>query len=180
MFKREEKIVRVGTVGDFMKREHHKKAQVKKEHNRANKFAASGALLPLGVAIPSVFASAKSTFAASPETVINVGAEQGMKCMDYVAAATVNASNAVPAGAIEYGSEKLLQGLAHLFDPLIDLIVSISFPVASALIAFKLFMGFFVDQGQVWEGIGRISIVYVLIQMLPIFTGILKQMGNLV
>jgi hypothetical protein len=177
MFKREKKIESLGTISSFMNREHHKKAESKREYNRANKFAASGALLPLGVAIPSVFASAKSTFAASPEVVLNA-TDQSMKCMDYVAAATATSQNAaIPVNVV---GDQLLSGLAHLFDPLIDLIVGISFPVASALIAFKLFMGFFVDQGQVWEGVGRISIVYVLIQMLPIFTGILKQMGAMV
>jgi hypothetical protein len=175
MFKREKKIESLGSISSFMNRDHHKKAESKREYNRANKFAASGALLPLGVAIPSVFASAKQTFAASPEVVLNATG-QSMKCMDYVAAAT-NTSNAVPVNVV---GDQLLSGLAHLFDPLIDLIIGISFPVASAMIAFKLFMGFFVDQGQVWEGVGKISLVYVLIQMLPVFTGILKQMGGLV
>lgn len=179
MFRREKKIESVGTISSFMQREHHKKAESKREYNRANKFAASGALLPLGVAIPSVFASAKSTFAASPEVVLNA-TDQGMKCMDYVAAAAVNSSNAVPVGVSQVVGDKVLAGLAHLFDPLIELLIGISFPVASMLILFKLFMGFFSPQGEVWEGIGKVAIVYVLIQCFPIFSAILKQMGNLV
>jgi hypothetical protein len=176
MFKREKKIESLGTISSFMNRDHHKKAESKREYNKANKFALGSVFVPLATVTPGLLVSAKSAMAASPETVLDGTAQTSLKCMDYVAAATTQ-SNAVPVNIV---GDQLLSGLAHLFDPLIDLIVGISFPVASALIAFKLFMGFFVEQGEVWEGVGRISIVYVLIQMLPVFTGILKQMGSMV
>jgi hypothetical protein len=175
---REQKIVRVGTIGDFVRKEHKKKAQVKEEYNRANKFAASGALLPLGVALPSVFASAKQTFAASPEVVLNATG-QGMRCMDYVAAATAS-SNAVPViGGAAVGKAAMSSILA-IFDPIINLLLQVSFPTACLLILFKLFMGFFRDQGETWEGIGKISLVYIMIQAFPLFKQILLEAGNLI
>jgi hypothetical protein len=65
----------------------------------------------------------------------------------------------------------------NLFDPLINLIIAISFPVASAMIVWKIFCGFFKDQGEIWEGIGKISIIYLLVHMSPIFIKILKSLG---
>jgi hypothetical protein len=87
---------------------------------------------------------------------------------------------AIPtAGIADKAAGEIIAAMAHLFDPIIDLVVTISFPVASAMIVFKLFMGFFRDQGEVWEGIGKVSLVYILIQMSPIFINILKQLGTL-
>jgi hypothetical protein len=159
MFKRTETI----RFSEFMSGEYGRKGK------RANKaILASTSIIPLLALTPKAFAAeslnpcgqvlAVSTPAAIPVNVITDGA----------------------AKAGEAVGKELIAGLAHLFDPLIDLLVGISFPVASALILFKLFMGFFQDQGQVWEGIGKVTIVYVLIQMFPIFSGILKQLGTLV
>jgi hypothetical protein len=179
MFKREKKIESLGTISSFMQREHHKKAEAKREYNRANKFAASGALLPLGVAIPSVFASAKSTFAASPEVVLNA-TDQSMRCMDYVAAATATSNAAVPViGGAAIGKAAMTSIMA-IFDPIISLLLQISFPTACLLILFKLFMGFFRDQGETWEGIGKISLCYLMIQAFPLFKQILLEAGNLI
>jgi CxxC motif-containing protein len=178
MFKREKKIESLGTISAFMNKEHHKKEKVKQDYNRANKFAIGSVFVPLAAVTPGLLVSAKSALAASPETVLNTGAEQiSMKCMDYVAAANIQS---VPVNVGDVVGEKMIAGLAHLFDPLIDLLIGVSFPVASALILFKLFMGFFQDQGQVWEGVGRVALVYILIQMFPVFSGILKQLGGLV
>jgi hypothetical protein len=93
---------------------------------------------------------------------------------------TVSSPHAVPVGIGETVGNELISSLAHLFDPLIQLIIGISFPVASAMILFKLFMGFFVGQDQVWEGIGKTALVYVLIQMFPVFSQILKNLGSMV
>jgi hypothetical protein len=162
MFRRTEII----KFSEFMNGEYNRKSKEKKENRLANKVSVA-----LTSSIP-LFAIAPKAFAASPET-----AQTALKCVDYVAATNIQA---VPVNVGDVVGDKLIAGLAHLFDPLIDLLIGVSFPVASALILFKLFMGFFQDQGQVWEGIGKITIVYVLIQMFPVFSGILKQLGNLV
>lgn len=165
MFKRTETI----KFSDFMNGEYNVKGKSKKERRNPNKLSiALTSSIPLLALTPKAFA-----------------AESVNQCGQVLA---VSSPGAVPVNILQDGAakageiagEKLIAGLAHIFDPLIDLLVGVSFPVASALILFKLFMGFFQDQGQVWEGIGRVTIVYVLIQMFPIFSGILKQLGNLV
>lgn len=153
MFRRTETI----KFSEFMNGQYKEKVKDKKERKRANKAVlASASVIPVLAFTPKVLAAS---------------------CTPAVA---VMSQQAVPVGAGAVVGKELIAGLAHLFDPLINLLIGVSFPIASALILFKLFMGFFVDQGQVWEGIGKICIVYVLIQMFPVFSAILKQLGTLV
>lgn len=164
MFRRTETI----KFSEFMSGEYNVKGKGKQERTKPNKLSiALTSSIPLFALTPKAFA-----------------AESVNQCGQVLAVSSpaipVNILQDGAAKAGEMAGEKLIAGLAHIFDPLIDLLVGVSFPVASALILFKLFMGFFQDQGQVWEGIGRVTIVYVLIQMFPIFSGILKQLGNLV
>jgi hypothetical protein len=155
MFRRTETY----SIKEFMNKEHQYKDKKKKERKRANKAVlASASVIPLMAFTPATVASA----AASCTPAVSVMSQQ-----------------AVPAVGGAVGKE-LIAGLAHIFDPLIQLLIGVSFPVASALILFKLFMGFFVDQAQVWEGIGKVALVYILIQMFPVFSAILKQLGTLV
>jgi hypothetical protein len=157
MFKRTETI----KFSDFMSGEYKTIKKAEKPRTKLNmKAIATGSLLPLAFG-PKVFA-----------------AESVNQCGNAVMAVT--APQAIPAAGIaDKAAGEIIAAMAHIFDPLIDLVVTISFPVASAMIVFKLFMGFFRDQGEVWEGIGKISLVYVLIQMSPIFIKILKQLGTL-
>jgi hypothetical protein len=167
MFKRTETI----KFSEFMNGEYNRKGKEKRERRKANKAAvAMTSVIPLLAITPRVFAS-------SPESILVNGTQTSMKCMDYVAAANIQA---IPVNVGDVVGEKFLASLAHIFDPLIDLLIGVSFPIASVLILFKLFMGFFVDQGQVWEGVGKIAIVYILIQLFPVFSGILKTMGQMV
>ncbi|MFC0188512.1 hypothetical protein ACFFJY_09455 [Fictibacillus aquaticus] len=157
---KKEKFESLGTISQFMNREHEKKAQEKRESRRANKFAAATtASIPFMALAPKAFA------AELPSTVVT--------------AATYSPDAITTAGGAVIG-KAALSTIMHMLDPVISLLIVVSFPVASAMILFKLFMGFFIDQGQVWEGIGRISLVYILIQMFPVFSGILKTMGGVV
>jgi hypothetical protein len=164
MFKRTETI----KFSEFISGEYKQKGKGKEKGKTSKATLAAASFIPLFALTPKAFA-----------------AESLNQCGQVLA---VSSPAAIPVNVITDGAAKageavgkeLIAGLAHLFDPLIDLLVGISFPVASALILFKLFMGFFQDQGQVWEGIGKVTIVYVLIQMFPIFSGILKQLGTLV
>jgi hypothetical protein len=167
MFRRTETI----KFSEFMNGEYNRKGKEKREYKKANKAAlACVTAIPVLAFTPKVMATSKVITTSTID-------QTSLKCMDYMAAANIQA---VPVNVGDVVGEKMIAGLAHLFDPLIDLIIGVSFPVASALILFKLFMGFFVDQGQVWEGVGRVALVYILIQMFPVFSGILKQLGGLV
>ncbi|MGD6964548.1 hypothetical protein ACQCVB_20305 [Fictibacillus phosphorivorans] len=165
MFRRTEII----KFSEFMSGEYNQKGKGRKERINTNKVVlASASVIPLLALTPKVFAA---------ETVNQCGQVLAVSSQSSI---PVNVITDGAAKAGEAVGKELIAGLAHLFDPLIDLLIGISFPVASALILFKLFMGFFQDQGQVWEGIGKVTIVYVLIQMFPIFSSILKQLGTLV
>lgn len=157
---RQKKIERVGTISEFMQR--NKDIQKPKMKNYSKyKAVATGTLVPL-IFAPKAFAA---------ESISQCG---------QVLAVSSSAATAVPVNAVtDKVMGDVIVAFAHLFDPLIDLMIAISFPVASAMIVWKIFCGFFKDQGEIWEGIGKVSIVYLLVQMSPIFIKILKSLGTL-
>jgi hypothetical protein len=46
------------------------------------------------------------------------------------------------------------------------------------MIVRKIFIGYLKDKGEIWEGIGKMFLVYVLVQISPIFIKILKGLGS--
>jgi hypothetical protein len=156
---RQKKIERVGTISEFMQKKQNNQGPKMKDYSKY-KAVATGAMVPL------IFAP--KTFAA--ESINQCG--QVLAVSSPAAAVPVNAVTDKVMGDV-------IAAFAHLFDPLIDLMIAISFPVASAMIVWKIFCGFFKDQGEIWEGIGKVSIVYLLVQMSPIFIKILKSLGTL-
>lgn len=158
MFK-QKKIESVGTISDFMQRKYEVQ-EPKITHYSKYKAVATGTLVPL-IFAPKAFA-----------------AESVNQCGQVLAVSS--SATAVPVNAVtDKVMGDVISAFAHLFDPLIDLMIAISFPVASAMIVWKIFCGFFKDQGEIWEGIGKVSIVYLLVQMSPIFIKILKSLGTL-
>lgn len=154
---RQKKIKSVGSISDFMNGTHNQE-QAKMDFLKF-KAAAVGSMFPLVLS--------SKAFAAEPVS----------SCGQTL---TVTAApQAIPAGVADKAMGEVIAAFAHLFDPIIDLLIAISFPVASAMIVWKIFMGFFKDQGEIWEGIGKISLVYVLVQMSPIFIKMLKGLGSI-
>jgi hypothetical protein len=154
---RQKKIKTVGSISEFMRGAHHQE-QPNMDFSKF-KAAAVGSMIPLVL----------SSKAFAAESVSSCGQTL----------AVTAAPQAIPAsGVADKAMGEVIAAFAHLFDPIIDLMIAISFPVASAMIVWKIFMGFFKDQGEIWEGIGKISLVYVLVQMSPIFIKILKGLGS--
>jgi hypothetical protein len=159
MFRQQNRIERVGTISDFMQRNQDIQ---KPKVNEKSKYIA----VATGTLVPLIFA--QKAFAA----------ESINQCGQVLAVSS--SATAVPVNAVtDKVMGDVISAFAHLFDPLIDLMIAISFPVASAIIVWKIFCGFFKDQGEIWEGIGKVSIVYLLVQMSPIFIKILKSLGTL-
>lgn len=80
--------------------------------------------------------------------------------------------------AKEAVSEATKAKVAHCFDPLIETMLSLSTPVASAIIAgaaFAVMLGF-KDKG--YSYIMNASLGYVLIHMLPLFVSLLTGVGG--
>lgn len=154
---RQKKIKTVGSISEFMRGAHNQE-QPKMDFSKF-KAVAAGSMIPL-VLTSKAFA-----------------AESVSSCGQTLAVTA--APQAIPAGVADKAMGEVIAAFAHLFDPIIDLMIAISFPVASAMIVWKIFMGFFKDQGEIWEGIGKISLVYVLVQMSPIFIKMLKGLGSI-
>ncbi len=87
---------------------------------------------------------------------------------------------AVPAGAAEWMGEKTLQALAHVLDPVVDIMVALSFPVASVVIVGACFFFMFGNSEKAWSMITNASLGYVLIQVSPLILNVLKQIGGAV
>ena len=86
----------------------------------------------------------------------------------------------VTAGATEWLGEKTLQTLAHALDPLVDIMVALSFPIASVSMLGACFHFFFNNPSKAWSSMQNVGIGYVLIQLMPVILSILKAIGGAV
>ncbi|OHX43441.1 hypothetical protein [Cytobacillus oceanisediminis] len=122
----------------------------KKEKKK--KYSSIARKVGTSIAIPMILA--KPTFAATPE--------------------------AIPATAKEWMGEQTLSTLAHVLDPVVDILVALSFPVASVIIVGACFLFMFSNAEKAWTMIQNAGLGYVLIQVSPLILNVLKQVGNAV
>lgn len=102
------------------------------------------------IAVPLIMA--KPAFAASPE--------------------------AIPVGATEYLGDKSLEILSHALDPLVDLMVALSFPISSVVVIGSCFFFMLGKSDRAWTGIQNGALGYVLIQIMPMLLKVLKEVGS--
>ena len=103
-------------------------------------------------------------------------------------AATAAASTTVPAvapiaveaTAKEWMGEQTVSMLAHALDPVIDILVALSFPIASVIIVGACFFFMLGNPEKAWGMIQNAGLGYVLIQVSPLILNVLKQVGNAV
>ncbi|TWE06381.1 hypothetical protein FB550_102403 [Neobacillus bataviensis] len=95
-------------------------------------------------------------------------------------AVVASAPIAIEAGAKEWMSSQTLSTLAHVLDPLVDIMVALSFPIASVIIVGSCFFFMFGKSEKAWDGIMKAGLGYVLIQVSPLILDVLKQVGNAV
>lgn len=86
----------------------------------------------------------------------------------------------VPATAKEWMGEKTLSALAHVLDPVVDVLVALSFPVASVIVVGACFFFMLGNAEKAWTTIQNASLGYVLIQVSPLILNVLKQIGSAV
>ncbi|MBT2717954.1 hypothetical protein [Bacillus sp. ISL-57] len=86
----------------------------------------------------------------------------------------------VTAGAKEWMGEATLSTLAHVLDPVVDILVALSFPVASVIIVGACFYFMFNNAEKAWSMIQSAGLGYVLIQVSPLILKVLKEVGNAV
>jgi flagellar biosynthesis protein FlhB len=87
---------------------------------------------------------------------------------------------AVEVTAKEWMSEQTLSTLAHILDPIVDILVALSFPIASVIIVGSCFQFMFDRAEKGWTMIQNAGLGYVLIQVSPLILNVLKQVGNAV
>lgn len=97
-----------------------------------------------------------------------------------VFASTTAGPAAVEATAKEWLGEQTLSALAHVLDPVIDILVALSFPIASVIIVGACFLFMFSSAEKAWTMIQNAGLGYVLIQVSPLILNVLKQVGNAV
>lgn len=95
-------------------------------------------------------------------------------------AVPVSAPMVVTVGAKEWMGEQTLSALAHVLDPVVDILVALSLPVASVIIVGSCFFFMFGKAEKAWTSIQSAGLGYVLIQVSPLILNVLKQVGNAV
>jgi hypothetical protein len=95
-------------------------------------------------------------------------------------AVAVTAPMAVTVGAKEWMSQATLSTLAHVLDPVVDILVALSFPIASVIIVGSCFQFMFDRADKGWQMIQNAGLGYGLIQVSPLILDVLKQVGNAV
>ncbi|MES1046281.1 hypothetical protein FOA22_17620 [Heyndrickxia oleronia] len=104
----------------------------------------------------------------------------GVKALASSNTPTIVTASAVPAGAKEWMGEQTLSALAHVLDPVVDILVALSFPIASVVIVGACFMFMFGNSEKAWSMIQNAGLGYVLIQVSPLILNVLKQVGDAV
>ncbi|MGE7932099.1 hypothetical protein [Viridibacillus arvi] len=82
---------------------------------------------------------------------------------------------AQPTGII---ADKSLDMLANVLDPLVQIMVAVSFPVASVIMIGACFFFMFGNSEKAWSMIMNAGLGYVLIQLSPLFLNILREVGS--
>lgn len=86
---------------------------------------------------------------------------------------------AVPVNAAtEFAGHTAIETLAHALDPLVDILVALSFPVASVIIVGGCFFFMIGKSEKGWSSIMNAGLGYVLIQISPLILNLLKDIGN--
>lgn len=73
-----------------------------------------------------------------------------------------------------------LNAIANVMQPLINILVAVSFPVASVIMVGACFFFMFGNSEKAWSMIMNAGLGYVLIQMSPLFLNMLRTVGGAV
>lgn len=114
---------------------------------------------------------------AYSSTIIPVNAPIQQPILEPVVAQTLSVIPIIaqPTGII---AEKLLDILATTLDPLVQILVAISFPIASVIMVGGCFFFMLGNSERAWNTIMNVGLGYVLIQMSPLFLEILRTIGK--
>jgi hypothetical protein len=80
--------------------------------------------------------------------------------------------------ATQYVAGSTLNILAHALDPIVQILVAISLPVASIVMIGGCFFFMFGNSEKAWGTIQNAGLGYILIQLSPLFIKVLEQVGK--
>lgn len=89
-----------------------------------------------------------------------------------------SAAESLTASATQVVAGTTLQVLAHALDPLTQVLVAISLPVASVVMIGGCFFFMFGQSDRAWSTIQNAGLGYILIQLSPLFIKVLEQVGK--
>ncbi|MCM3589617.1 MULTISPECIES: hypothetical protein [Brevibacillus] len=89
-----------------------------------------------------------------------------------------SAAESLTASATQVVAGTTLQVLAHALDPLTQILVAISLPVASVVMIGGCFFFMFGQADRAWSTIQNAGLGYILIQLSPLFIKVLEQVGK--
>jgi hypothetical protein len=92
--------------------------------------------------------------------------------------ASTGGGEVLAVGATQVIGEGAMRTLASALNPLIDILVAISLPVASVIMVGGSFFFMFGNSEKAWSTIQNAGLGYVLIQLSPLFINILEQVGK--
>jgi hypothetical protein len=159
------------------------------ESKYATKRTVIAACIPLAVAVPIVvgilttstdtYTTASIPVAAAIQPPPSISAPQ--TAVDIIAQtpATIPV-NMAPPEVIQTGviADKSLEAIANVMEPLINILVAVSFPVASVIMVGACFFFMFGNSEKAWSMIMNAGLGYVLIQMSPLFLNMLRTVGE--
>ncbi len=155
---------------------------ITESHYADKKTLIFASLIPIAASTPLVYRKLADSFStttvtvqpppAPVDTAINVLAQ----APQYI---PVNMAAPIPSntGII---ADTSLEMLANVLDPLIQLMVAISFPIASVIMIGGCFFFMVGNSEKAWQTIMNAGLGYVLVQMSPLFLKILRQVGEAV
>lgn len=180
LFKRNKmQVVPVEEYGDFTER-----FEEMEKIRQEGKFATRKDVLIMG-AIPAVAAAglvAYNRMTAVAPSILEVAPviQQPIAHIPHItslpetySAITVNAP--IQTGIV---ADKSLEMLATILDPVVDILVAISFPIASVIMIGACFFFMIGNTEKAWSMIMNAGLGYTLIQLSPMFLDILRTVGE--
>ena len=151
----------------------------------------TAAAVPIIASLPLAFMSLKETFSTTTIPVTSYvepsaalsATEPAMNILTQSTAllppniTEVPMPEIVPVGFV---ADTSLEMLANVLDPLIQIMVAISFPIASVIMIGGAFFFMLGNSEKAWQTIFNAGLGYVVIQMSPLFLQILRQVGEAV
>ena len=176
MFRRKNKIevVPESEYTDFSHRD-------PKDAYATRKTVAIAAIVPTAASV-GLLAHRLSEGSGSVEQIITASApviEQApiVFTPQYAPLQMANTPEMIPTGFV---ADKSLEMLANVLDPVIQILVAISFPIASVIMIGACFFFMFGNSEKAWSMIMNAGLGYVLIQLSPLFLDILRKVGEAV